>query len=768
MEENGFAEDHCGIVFFFHQENNMEVVKGYVEHTIYRNAENGYTVFTLVSDGCELTCVGICQELSDGETIEVSGEYKEHSLYGLQLSVQNVTVIPPEDLASIERYLGSGAIKGIGKAIAARIVRKFKTDTLRILDEEPERLAEIRGISKRTAKEIGEVIREKRELREEMMFLQELGIGNTLSMKIHEVYGPGLYSILKDNPYKLAEDIPGVGFKIADDIAEKVGIVKDSDFRIRCGLQYVLVNATRDGHLYLPKERLFVQTADLLGFPSVEERAEQIEKNLDDLIMERKAIGYRKGEEVCIYDAGLAQKEIQVARMLQELNFKENTEETMISRIVSQLEKEADTVLDELQRRCVYEAASNGLLVITGNPGTGKTTTINMLIRYFDSEGKTIRLAAPTGRAAKRMTETTGMEASTIHRLLEVGGMEEEEGGKTFFGRNRRNPLEADVIIVDEVSMVDLLLMFSLLQAIRTGTRLILVGDVDQLPSVGPGNVLRDVIESGCFPVVKLTHIFRQAQQSDIIVNASKINAGEHFPLDNKSRDFFFLKREDPTLILRVVLSLVMEKMPKYVQADVFDIQVLTPMRKGVLGVERLNQVLQQFLNPPSPEKKEKESGEMLFRTGDKVMQIKNNYQLQWEIRGKYGIAIETGEGVFNGDMGIIRSIDPAREQMIIEFEDGHRVEYPFSLLEELELAYAITIHKAQGSEYPAVVIPMFAGPKMLLNRNLLYTAITRAKKCVTLVGSENVFHQMIDQNESQIRYTSLKERIRELHGIRP
>ena len=453
--------------------------------------------------------------------------------------------------------------------------------------------------------------------------------------------------------------------------------------------------------------------------------------------------------------------------MLKELDILYPEEPEMMNKQILQIEKETETVLDEMQKKAVTEAACHGLFILTGGPGTGKTTTINAIIRYFEGQGAEIRLAAPTGRAAKRMTEATGYEAQTIHRLLELSGMPEDNDQNAqavHFERNAENPLEADVIIIDEMSMVDIQLMHSLLQAVIAGTRLILVGDENQLPSVGPGNVLHDIIQSQAFPVIELTKIFRQASESDIVVNAHKINRGEQILLNNKSRDFFFLKRYDADIIIRVVIALIQEKLPRYVEAKPFDIQVLTPMRKGLLGVERLNQILQRYLNPPDAAKKERESMHGLLREGDKVMQIRNNYQMEWEIRGRYGIPIEKGIGIFNGDTGILRTINEFAETAEVEFEDGRWAEYSFKQLEELELAYAITIHKSQGSEYPAVVIPLLSGPKMLLNRNLLYTAVTRARKCVTIVGSEETFREMINNEKQQRRYSSLDERLKEIN----
>lgn len=451
--------------------------------------------------------------------------------------------------------------------------------------------------------------------------------------------------------------------------------------------------------------------------------------------------------------------------MLHDLNISCETEEKKIEKKIEKLGKKYGYELDELQKQAVVTAAGHGLLILTGGPGTGKTTTINAIIDYFEAEGLEVRLAAPTGRAAKRMKEATGCEAQTVHRLLEISGGPDDEEGPKQFERNEQNPLEADVVIVDEMSMVDIYLMHALLSAITVGMRLILVGDRDQLPSVGPGSVLKDIIESECFPVVCLTRIFRQEGGSDIVVNAHKINAGEHVSLDNKSRDFFFLKREDANVIISVVLTLIRKKLPPYVDADPYDIQVLTPMRKGLLGVERLNTILQEYLNPPSDDKKEHDTGKGRFREGDKVMQIKNNYQMEWEVRGKYGIPVDKGCGVFNGDMGIIREINTYAEMLTVEFDERRFVEYSFKQLEELELAYALTVHKSQGSEYPAVILPLLNGPRMLMNRNLLYTAVTRARSCVTVVGSPYAFNQMIDNKYEQMRYTSLKQRICELES---
>ena len=738
-----------------------ESITGYIDHIIFRNEDNGYTVMVLkgVSEEDELTCVGSFPVVTQGASVELEGNFTQHPVYGKQFQAVRLTEKMPEDALAMERYLGSGAIKGIGAALAGRIVRHFGDDTFQIVENEPERLSEVKGIGEKKAREIAMQIAEKSDMRKAMMFLQKYGISLNLGAKIYQKYGDSVYSVLQENPYRLADDISGVGFKIADEIAYRIGIHTDSDYRIKSGMVYTLLQATGEGHVYLPKDELFQRAAELLGVDS-----SYMEKHLVDLAMDRKIVQKEQGDQILIYPAQYYYLELNTARMLRELDVFCPEDEKIVERRIVQIEKETGTVLDEMQKKAVQEAAGHGLLILTGGPGTGKTTTINAIIRYFEGEGAEIRLAAPTGRAAKRMTEATGYEAQTIHRLLELSGMPEDdrEGQPIHFERNAENPLETDVIIIDEMSMVDIHLIHSLLMAVTAGTRLILVGDENQLPSVGPGNVLRDIIRSGQFPVVELKKIFRQASESDIVVNAHKINKGEQVEINNKSRDFFFLKRYDADIIIRVVIALIQEKLPKYVEAKPFEIQVLTPMRKGLLGVERLNQILQRYLNPPDASKKEKEIGQGLFREGDKVMQVRNNYQLEWEIRGRYGIPIEKGVGVFNGDTGIIKTINEFAETAEVEFEDGRWAEYSFKQLDELELAYAVTIHKSQGSEYPAVIIPLLSGPRMLMNRNLLYTAVTRARKCVTVVGSEETFRDMIRNEKQQRRYSSLDQRIQE------
>ncbi len=742
----------------------MDNITGYVDHIVYQNSDNGYTVMTLVAEGEEVTCVGMCKGLGQGENISAEGEYIEHPVYGRQFKIQIYETVAPTDRAGMERYLGSGAIRGVGEALAARIVKKFGDDTFRIIEEEPERLAEVKGISERKAQEIAVQMEEKKDLREALVYLQQYGISNTLAVKIYNTYGMEMYSVMRENPYRLAEDVSGVGFRIADEIAGRIGIHTDSDYRIRSGILYTLLQAVGEGHCFLPLELLLRRASELLGVSE-----ENIRPQVDNLIMDRKLVA--KGDAV--FAAAYYYAELNCANMLRNLNIPMLEAENLPAQdmaIRKRLERMAENLsmeLDELQLKAVEESIKNGLFILSGGPGTGKTTTINMIIRYFESEGMDIFLAAPTGRAAKRMTEATGFEAKTIHRLLELNSaLSDDDTRRANFERNQENPLEADVVIIDEMSMVDIQLFQALLKAILPGTRLILVGDVDQLPSVGPGQVLRDLMNSEAFPMVTLEKIFRQAGESDIVVNAHRINKGKQIALDNKSRDFFLLERNDVNVIYKHMIQLIREMLPKYVNATPFDIQVLTPMRKGSLGCETLNGILQRYLNPADPHKKEHSYGNTVFREGDKVMQIKNNYQLEWEIVGRYNIPIDKGMGVFNGDMGRVLEINETMSTLLVEFDDGRRVNYPFSGLEELELSYAITIHKSQGSEYPAVILPLLGGPRMLFNRNLLYTGITRARNCVTILGSSETVRNMIDNVSENRRYTALESRIREICGL--
>lgn len=738
----------------------MITLEGFVDSIIFRNEDNFYTVIEIVAGGCDYRCVGIFQFINEGEYIELEGEEVINN-YGKQISVTRYETKLPTDEISMERYLGSGAIKGIGPSLAGKIISKFGKDTFEIIENEPERLASIKGISEKKAQEIASQIIEKKDMRKAMMFLQEYGISLNAAVKIYTKYGSRMYNILRENPYKLAEDVSGIGFKMADEIAEKAGIARDSEYRIKSAINYSLMSATANGHVYLPMEELYREVTGLLGM-----QINEFDQLLADMMIEKKIVIKNYEGNKIIYSTMYYYMEQNVASKLKELNVSYKTNEKDIAKCIAKIEKHTEIMLDKFQKDAVTEAAKNGLLVITGGPGTGKTTTINAIIQFFEMEGMDIRLAAPTGRAAKRMKETTGMEASTIHRMLELtGGPEEDNGARVNFERNELNPLEADVIIIDEMSMVDINLMNALLKAVEVGTRLILVGDVNQLPSVGPGNVLGDIIASECCNVVRLTKIFRQALTSEIIVNAHKINDGENFELNKNSKDFLFVHRDGANAIIGAMLTIVKEKMPKYLNVDWSEIQVLAPTRKGLIGVESLNKILQEHLNPPSDNKAEREHGDVIFREGDKVMQIKNNYQMEWEVKSSYGGVKDKGTGVFNGDIGRISHISNYEKKVTIVFDEGKTVEYGFSQLDELEHAYAITVHKSQGSEYPAIIMPMSTGPRMLMTRNILYTGVTRAKTCVCLIGEENVFRQMIHTANEQKRYSTLSVRIREMYG---
>ena len=748
----------------------METVKGYVEHIVFRNEDNGYTVFNLNNDDGDLTCVGNFNYLSEGELVEVNGEYVVHSVYGTQLRVLSYEIKAPEDLLSIERYLGSGAIKGVGASLAGRIVKKFREDTFRIIEEEPERLAEVRGISERMAREIAVQVEEKKDMRKAMIYLQKFGISTTLAAKIYQFYGPKTYQVLEGNPYQLADQIQGIGFKIADEIATKIGIHSDSDFRIRSGIFYTLQQSVAEGHVYLTKDVLLRRASALL-----EVEIKDIEKYLMDLSMEKKIVLKESEEGLRVYVSHFYYLELNTAKMLHDLNLEYEEANVVIEKKIHQIEKEAEMQLDEKQENAVMAAVRNGIMILTGGPGTGKTTIINVIIKYFSKKGMEIKLCAPTGRAAKRMTESTGWPAQTIHRLLEISGAMDEDSKNQddhgmHFSRNADNPLECDAIIVDEMSMVDAYIFYSLVQAVPYGTRLIFVGDVNQLPSVGAGNVLKDIINSGCFPVTTLNKIFRQEDGSDIVFNAHKIQRGEHLILTNKSKDFFFIPQRTASQIIEEVQTLTMKNLPNYYGFSPQEIQILCPMRKYEVGVENMNQKLQNRLNPKAKDKPEHVRGDVTFRKGDKVMQIKNNYQQEWKIYGVSktgtgrGYVLDEGVGVFNGDMGVITDISDYDEELTILFDDGRESVYNYKELDQIEHAFAVTIHKSQGSEYPAVIIPLLGGNRKLMNRNLIYTAITRARQLVIIVGDVNLVNQMVDNSEEQKRYTSLALRLEELN----
>lgn len=741
------------------------MISGYIEKIKYRSEETGYTVLSVSVDGEEEILVGNFSYVEEGAYISAKVREKLHPTYGEQLFVESYELKRPDDEKSIEKYLASGAIKGVGPVLAARIVKKFGKDTLKIVEEEPERLEEVKGISETMARAIAEQLEDKKEQRSAFVYLQSYGISMKLANKIYKEYGDRLYVIISENPYRLADDIHGVGFKMADEIAHKVGINVESEFRIKSGLVYILTKAAGNGHVYLPLEILLEQGEILLNISR-----EYIKEQLADMQIEKRIVIKSEDDRKIVYLMSSYYTELGIARKLLELNLSEERIKEDTEREVRLLEQRLGIDLDELQREAVVKAYASGLMVITGGPGTGKTTTINMLIRYMKSKNMEVLLAAPTGRAAKRMEEATLNEAKTIHRLLEINAMPDktdvEDILSLHFEKNEDNPLEADAIIIDEMSMVDMYLMHSLLKAISVGTRLILVGDTNQLPSVGPGNVLKDIINSGIIDVVRLEKIYRQAELSDIVSNAHKMIEQRYIDLEKKSKDFVFVKREGSDKVIAAMITLLKEKLPNYVNAQVYDIQVMTAMKKGSLGVERLNLILQQQLNPPSKAKAEKEIEGRIYRVGDKVMQTKNNYQIEWSIKNDIGISMEKGQGIYNGDIGVIKHINDFAEEIIVEFDDKKIVEYPYSDIGELELAYAISIHKSQGSEYPAVIIPLYKGPKMLMNRNLIYTAVTRAKSCVALVGDAESFYEMVDNVSEIRRYSSLATQIQKLVEI--
>ena len=771
--------------------------EGYVEKVIYKNEDNGYAVFAVEGEDGEDIFVGNLHGVAEGIYVSAEGEYVEHPTYDLQFKFTSCEIKMPDDMLGVEKYLGSGVIKGVGEALAKRIVKKFRMDSLRIIEEEPERLAEIRGISERKAREIATSYNEKKGMQDALMFLTGLNIPVNLAVRIYNEYGDEVYDIIKTNPYKVAEDITGVGFKTADEIADRLGIGRDSDFRVRAAIMYTLLGANRLGHMYLPQKALVDKTYSLLlndympydpelemsicnqilelsvsGKIIIKELEDSEEnENIDDIELEYMD---ESMEDTCgpstnaIYAASNYYTELSSARLLTDLDIDFSKAKLKIDKIISSVEDRENIQLADAQKLAIRNAVDHGVAVITGGPGTGKTTIINVLIKIYESFRMKIVLAAPTGRAAKRITEATGYAAQTIHRMLELtGGVEEEETAAYRFARNESNPLEADVIIIDEMSMVDSGIFYSLLKAVAPGTRLVLVGDSNQLPSVGPGNVLRDIIASGVFSVSVLDRIYRQGEDSDIIGNAHKINAGEHIEIKNKSRDFFFIPRNGYNEIIDELKVLLTRQLPSYFDVAIPDIQVLTPMRKYDLGVENLNKQLQEVLNPMAASRPEHDRGDVVFRQGDKVMQIKNNYKLEWKIMDPAGkFAEEEGVGVFNGDIGFIKTVDDYDQKLVVEFDDGRQAEYPYGQLDELEHAFAITIHKSQGSEYPVVVIPLLRCPPKLLNRNLLYTAVTRARKCVVIVGNIGLANVMIDNEDEQRRYTSFAKRLREIAGM--
>ena len=739
----------------------MEVIKGYVDHFLYYNESNTYGVLELDTEDDDVICTGRFPGLTEGETIEVSGEWVDHPTYGVQLKVLNYEIIEPTDILDMERYLASGAIKGIGPSTAKKIIKHFGEDTFRIIEEEPERLSEIKGITERKAISIATQMSERHELRNVVMFMQKYGISNSMAIKLYDEYGSQIKSIILNNPYKLAREVNGIGFKRADEIAAKTGVKLDSEFRIQCGIIHCLKEASTDGHTYLPREELIRSAYELLGVCESD-----IERQLDELKIERQLIEVKSEDRLNIYLSEYYQIEKNCAvKLLTLTRYSDKISASELDREIKSIESELDIELHDLQREAVVKALSEGLFILTGGPGTGKTTTIKSIISGLERRNLRFVLAAPTGRAAKRMSETTGYEASTIHRLLSIKHNPEERAD-AYFEMNEDNPLDVDAVIIDEASMVDIFLFNSLLKAISPGCKLIIVGDSNQLPSVGPGQVLKDMLDSGVCPNVELKYIFRQSNESHIVTYAHMINNGEQIDFTTKYEDFFLLKRDNYEEIRQALLYLICEKLPKHFNTSPMQIQVLTPMKKGALGVWELNRILQECINPPSDKKVELEYGENIFRVGDKVMQTKNNYDMEWDIMSTYGISAQRGKGVFNGDIGIIDHINKPSRLIRITFDDGREAEYSYETLEELELAYAITIHKSQGSEYPVVIMPLLGGPRSLLYRNLLYTGVTRAKDCVVILGSENTVKEMIRCENENRRYTGLAARIGEVEGI--
>ncbi len=734
---------------------------GVVEHIVYYNKDNGYSVFELIEDESnnEIVCVGNILELNEGEHIKVTGVRVEHPSYGEQFKIEAYEKSTPSTEKGMERYLKSGIVKGIGPTLAKRIVKKFGIHTFDVIEQEPEKLADIKGITLDKARSISNIFHEQLELRDTIINLQKYNITNAMALKIFKKYKTNSLFIIKNNPYVLAEEIAGIGFKLADEIALKSGIPYNSEDRIRAGIKYILVLETGNGNVYLPKEILIKKTNDLLNC-----NAELIEDQLTELRINRGIVIKKSDEEEHVYLNSYHYAENYVSKKLVELSKTFLKKEKNVSKKIDKMEKRVGIKLADNQRLAVEEGLSQGVLVITGGPGTGKTTTINTLLNILEDDGYEILLAAPIGRASKRMSETTNREAKTIHRLLGVAFGDGDKKIQTF-DKNEDNPIEADVIIVDETSMIDIMLMSSFLKAVEIGTRIIMLGDVDQLPSVGAGNVLKDIINSGVIKVVKLDEIFRQAKESAIIMNAHKINNGEYPTLNDKEKDFFFSHQNSTGEILKTIEELVAKRLPKFKNCDpIRDIQVLTPVRKTEVGVNNLNKVLQERLNPKNEDKREKIFKNFIFREGDKVMHIKNNYNMQWKILSEDENKKDSGMGVFNGEEGIIEYINEKSEVVRVVFNDEKVVDYEFNQLEELDLSYATTIHKAQGSEYKIVVMPMYFGPPMLMNRNLLYTGVTRSKELAVLVGVESAMKKMIDNNSERLRYTGLKDTLIELY----
>ncbi len=733
-------------------------IQGIVEDIIFRNEENGYTVAKLFIENDSITIVGLATFIRKDEPVLLEGEFIYHDRFGEQFKFDQIKSIMPSSLVGIKNYLGSGLIPNIGPKTAEKIVDKFGDKALDIIQYYPDKLLEIEGIGKKKLKKIMQSFDEQREAREVVVALQEFNISANQSMKIYKQYGNDTINVIRENPYRLADDIYGIGFYSADEIAKKMGIAFDSPYRIKAGLKYIILNAAGDGHCYLPEDELIDKTSSMLQVKNT-----LIKDELSSLLLSQSFFMAREDEKNLVYYMPYHVAENNVAKSLVELSLSEQGDISLdLDRVIRDIERDEKIKFGQKQISAIKSSIQNGVCVITGGPGTGKTTIINAIIKIMELEGKQVVLGAPTGRAAKRITETTNREAKTIHRLLEISFANEESG----FNRDEDTPLDCDCIIIDEVSMIDIILMSQLLKAIRMGTRLILVGDVDQLPSVGPGNVLKDIINSEVIKVLSLDEIFRQGEESMIILNAHLVNKGQNPLVNEKDKDFFFIKSKSSSEILKTITNLCKERLPKfYGFHPLKDIQVLSPMRKGDLGVVRLNADLQSVLNPKADDKKERRFQDEVFREGDKVMQVKNNYSIEWKLIKNKGL-VEEGTGVFNGDFGYIEKIDEEDGILEVLFEDGKLVKYEFKEADELKLAYATTIHKSQGSEFPAVIIPAWSGPPMLLTRNLFYTAITRARDLVVLVGEERYITQMIRNNLISKRYSSLDKKLKDYFKV--
>lgn len=729
---------------------SLDVLEGSIETIIFHNPENGYSVFDMVCGMELITVTGYFPVLYEGDSLRIKGKWTSHPDYGEQFSAETYEFIPPASLEAVEKYIASGVFPGVGKMTASRIVDMFGDESLKVIRDEPEKLAQIKGITLQKALQISEIYQEKYVLGNISIFLQQFGIGTNLAYKIFKLYGENTIEVIKDNSYRLIDEVQGIGFRAADQIALKMGLPRDSKERIASGLKYVLSQATQSGHVYLPVDILIKNGAALLGVD---------DSSLKDILADMEIRGIirqveRNGTKN-IYLVSMYLCETYIAKRLVELSM-ENAGPLIedADKRIRVYEKHENIVLAENQIKAIKESLSNGVLVITGGPGTGKTTIIKGIISMYIDEGYKVAIAAPTGRAAKRISEATGYEAKTIHRLLEPNYVIDVEEPR--FSRNSENPLEADIVIIDEISMVDVHIMYHLLKALEDGTRLILAGDADQLPSVGPGKILKCIIESGVITTVKLHEIFRQADSSYIVHNAHKINQGEMPVVNEKMSDFYFMLSDKPSEVVNIIAELCSKRLPlAYGYDSIRDIQVLTPTRRGQTGVEDINIKLQEYLNPSVRTRKELKFRNLNFRVGDKVMQIKNNYTLRWE--NKYDASIE-GTGVFNGDMGIITDINKELRYMDVEFDDDRIVRYDHLIYDQLEHAYAITIHKSQGSEFDAVIIPLCPGPPILYTRNLIYTAVTRAKKLVILVGNPYILEKMINNTNEQMRYTDLAE----------